>query len=215
MKSKLKPVSFEPLESQSTKPVVGLDEAGRGCLAGPVAIGFALFPSQLFQSELPEELRLVRDSKLLSSDHRESLVAPIRRHSLICGVVMASSRTIDRMGINPAIEHCMILALKRVKRQIEPGQALIDGNYRLSKLRDSFPDLEVECLVGGDNRVFSIAAASILAKVYRDRRMARFDRYIPGYDFGRHAGYGTAHHRNKIHELGLSPLHRTSYKLKF
>lgn len=214
MSSQLKPVSFEPLEKNADGPVIGLDEAGRGCLAGPVAVGFAVFPPELFQKELPDSLKMVRDSKLLNRSRRESLVEPIQKYSLCSGVIMASARSIDGKGINPTIENCMIQALARVRRQIQPVATLIDGNYRLTQLKSRNPDLRVECLVGGDNRVFSIAAASILAKVFRDKRMDRFDRYFPGYDFSRHAGYGTAHHRQKIHELGLSPLHRKSYKLK-
>ncbi|MEQ8353411.1 MAG: ribonuclease HII [Leptospiraceae bacterium] len=210
----MKPIEFEPRERAFFGPVIGLDEAGRGCLAGPVSIGYTVFSPEFFHSSPPPDLALVRDSKRLSRNRREVLVEPIRKASLACGAVMASSRKIDSVGINPAIEDCMIQSVIRAMRIVKPAAVLVDGNYALKRLRNEFPDLAVHCIVGGDNLVFSIAAASILAKVLRDRRMERFDRYYPGYDFSQHAGYGTAIHRSKIHELGLSAVHRKSYRLK-
>ncbi|MCB1140122.1 MAG: ribonuclease HII [Leptospiraceae bacterium] len=109
----------------------------------------------------------------------------------------------------------MIAAIRRVKLSgHRPDLILVDGNYPLRELREAFPEITVQCMVKGDNRVFSIAAASILAKVYRDRRMLRFDGIFPGYGFKKHAGYGTAMHRQRITEQGLSPIHRRSFKMQ-
>ena len=177
-------------------------------------MGYTVFAQDIIET-LPVELSLVRDSKLLSRSRREALMEPIRKHSQCSGVVMHSSRKIDSLGINQSIEDCMIQAIHRTRsRGIAPVAVLIDGNYPLKRLRSAFPELQILCLVGGDNRVFSIACASIVAKALRDRRMLQFDQLFPGYDFGKHAGYGTAHHRNQIKSLGLSPLHRRSFKLK-
>lgn len=210
----LNPVSFEPLERGYPGPVLGMDEAGRGCLAGPVSVGYAIFPPSSFLEPPSSDLTMVRDSKLLSAAKREQLVLPIRQRALCSGVVMASSRKIDALGINPGIEWCMIQALHRVLGQgILPSAVLIDGRYALHTLRNRFPDLRVECMVKGDARVFTIAAASILAKTYRDRRMKRFSNYFPEYGFERHAGYGTEFHRLRIQEFGPSPIHRTSFKI--
>lgn len=212
----MKSVEFEDHERRHGGLVLGLDEAGRGCLAGPVAVGYCLFPAQFFQSQsVPAELAWVRDSKLLSRARRESLVAPVREHSLCSGVVMASSRRIDDQGINPAIEHSMMAGIRRVLAAgIRPALILVDGHYPLQQLKAAFPDIPVECMIKGDNRVFSIAAASILAKVYRDRRMQRFDGLFPGYGFEKHAGYGTLFHRQRIKEQGLCPIHRRSFKMQ-
>ncbi|MCB1164925.1 MAG: ribonuclease HII [Leptospiraceae bacterium] len=212
MASKKRPShQLDSLDSQIPGPVIGLDEAGRGCLAGPVAIGFVIFPLSILH-EVPDDLKGIRDSKKLSPARRQAYVRPIQSHSVCSGVLMPSSRTIDRLGINPTIEEAMIGAVHRcIRSEVIPRSVLVDGNYPLRRMRALFPDLDIRCIVGGDDRILSIASASILAKVFRDRRMVRYDSYYPGYDFTSHAGYGTSHHRSRLMELGRSPIHRTSY----
>ncbi len=216
-------MAFDPFEKEfySLHPeslIAGVDEAGRGPLAGPVSIGFTVFHRSFFES-IPDELRLLNDSKLLKPEVRERLTEPVRKHSLFHTVIHISNKKIDEIGINPAIELAVIRSLQRfhssgAEKHGRLARVLVDGNYRLNSVKKAFPDTEFLSVVKGDSRVFSIAAASVLAKVTRDRRMNRFHRYFPEYGFDRHAGYGTAQHRKVMAEIGLSPLHRKSYRLK-
>jgi ribonuclease HII len=214
-------MSFEPIEIEYFKSnpggiIAGFDEAGRGPLAGPVSVGMAVFPKDLFNN-IPADLALLNDSKLVKPVIRESLYKSIKKHSLFYSVIHISNRKIDEIGINPSIELAISLALRRFSLFASltgPHLALVDGNYKLISVKNQHPETEFQSLVKGDSRVFSIAAASILAKVSRDRRMVKFHRYFPDYGFDQHSGYGTAYHRKKISEMGYSDLHRKSYKLK-
>lgn len=207
--------AFEPLEAQWRSrglwPAGGIDEAGRGPLAGPVTIGLVQFNE--FPETLPSALRGLDDSKKLSEADRERLYALIRQHSLFSGSVHISARRIDRVGINVAIELGILTILRRAQSSALPLAALaVDGNYRLARVREARPDLHIESVIRGDSRVLSIAAASVIAKVDRDRRMKRYAKRFPGYGLERHKGYGTAEHRRRILELGPSPIHRRSFR---
>lgn len=203
--------SFEPIELQHEGLHAGIDEAGRGCLAGPLAVGVVVFPKPFFENPLPDELSFLDDSKKLTPKRREALIAPIHRYSLFSGVVFVSSRLIDRIGINPATEFAMIRALKR-NAALPVDRVLIDGNYRFSNLKKEFSRIDFESIIGGDGKSITIAAASILAKVARDRRMCRLDSLFPDYGFALHKGYGTELHRKAIRVHGPTPLHRRSYR---
>ena len=175
----------------------GVDEVGRGCLAGPVCAAAVILPPDF---ALPG----LTDSKKLSPRRREAMDAVIRSRALAFGIGAATPEEIDRLNILNAT----FLAMERaiVVLPYPPEQLLIDGNRFRSSLGIPF-----DTIVKGDARVASIAAASILAKVYRDRLMAELAESFPGYGWERNAGYGTAEHLAAIAALGLTPLHRRSF----
>ena len=214
---------FEPIEAETGGLVAGIDEAGRGALAGPVSVGCVVFGLDFFErlgdSHSKESIFISKldDSKKLSVKARESLLSQVRQHAAFASCMMISNRTIDQIGINPSIEKAVRILIERCNRWLAASRSfsvLIDGNYRFKSLTNAQNVSQVQSIVKGDSRVASIAAASILAKVLRDWRMDRFDRLYRGYDFAKHKGYGTLRHRQKMAELGLSSLHRQSYRLK-
>ena len=182
--------------------VAGVDEAGRGALAGPVFAAAVALP--LDDPTLAEALREVRDSKLLSAAVRERLVPLIDRHAVAYGVGQASAATIDRLGILPATRQAMGDAI----RALSPPAAavLIDGPIRLAAVA-----LPQRAVIRGDQLSVSVAAASILAKVSRDRYMVALHERFPDYGFARHKGYGTAEHRRALAALGPCPEHRLTF----
>ncbi len=182
-------------ESRITGPVCGVDEAGRGPLAGPVVAAAVI----LDPDNMPAGLN---DSKVLSQDMREYLMNDIFVTSIV-GVGIAEPEEIDRANILGATMIAMTRAVEALP--FIPAAALIDGNKA--------PPLAcpTQTLIKGDARCLSIAAASIVAKVTRDRLMAEADQRYPGYDFAQHKGYGTETHRAKIQELGPCPIHRRSF----
>lgn len=209
--------AFEPFELRAfaagSRLVAGIDEAGRGCLAGPVCVGIAVFSADFFKTEPPAELAGLTDSKLLSPAARDRFFEILPRYTLFQSAVLISSKRIDADGIMPAIRLAIRSAVARKRRAgLLADLLLVDGNYKLPEIARDFPGTTYESVVKGDSRVFSIAAASIVAKVTRDRRMPRYDRLWPGYDLAAHKGYGTQKHRRAIAELGPAPLHRRSYR---
>jgi len=181
--------------------VAGLDEAGRGAWAGPVVAAAVILPAD--DPHLAEHLDGVRDSKQLTPARREVLYQVIHRVAWAVGVGVVPPARIDEIGIVPATRQAMREALAQLT---PPPQALlIDA---LSLPRVSLPQ---RSLVKGDAFCLSIAAASIIAKVYRDRLMVELDQQYPGYGFARHKGYGTPQHRAALLALGASPVHRHSY----
>jgi ribonuclease HII len=176
--------------------VCGVDEAGRGPLAGPVvAAAVILDPARRIDG--------LRDSKTLSPRRRGQLGAAIREGALAWAVAEASVEEIDRLNILQAT----LLAMRRAVGRLRPPAqyALIDG--------DQLPRLAIpaRAIVGGDATEPAISAASILAKTHRDALMATFDALHPGYGFAEHAGYGTAEHVARLRRLGPCPLHRRSF----
>ena len=179
--------------------VAGIDEAGRGPLAGPVVAAAVVFePGKLIEG--------VRDSKQLSEKKREALYQVIVDECLAYGIGIVSQEEIDRINIRNATFKAMRKALGAMKQV--PDFLLIDGE----ELPDSlYPQ---EAIVGGDDKSFTIAAASILAKVTRDRLMREYHLQYPQYRFDRHKGYGTQLHREMILKYGPSPIHRKSFLKK-
>lgn len=176
--------------------VCGVDEAGRGPLAGPVvAAAVILDPARPIIG--------LNDSKKLSAKRREALVVEIRAKALAWAVAEASVEEIDRINIL----HASLLAMQRAVKAliIAPERALVDGNR--------CPDLPcpADAIIGGDGKVESIAAASILAKTVRDAGMLELHRHYPQYGFDRHMGYPTALHLESLLKYGVSPIHRRSY----
>ncbi len=218
-KKKASSVEFEPAESgwidSGKKFIAGVDEAGRGALAGPVSVGFAIFKPDFFSNPRPDELRNVNDSKLISFKMRENIAPVIRRHCLFQSVIHISSRMIDRIGINPAVESALVYAIRRsIRHGFRPDVLLIDGNYTFYRIPTEYPGIISRSIVRGDSRIFSIAAASILAKTTRDNRMIRMARFFPAYSFEINKGYGTKQHVSAIKSFGKTCIHRQSYKIK-
>lgn len=176
--------------------VAGVDEAGRGPLAGPV------FAAAVILDELNPVAGLA-DSKKLSPKRRESLYESIKARALCCCVAQASVEEIDNLNILQAT----LLAMRRAVEglRLKPVKVMVDGN-RLPLL-----DVRAEAIVQGDALVPSISAASILAKVERDRWCQQIDAQFPAYGFARHKGYGTAEHLAALRQHGPSPWHRRSF----
>jgi len=179
--------------------IAGIDEAGRGPLAGPVVAAAVVFePGKLIEG--------VRDSKQLSEKKREALYQVIVNECLAYGIGIVPPEEIDRINIRNATFKAMRKALGAMKQV--PDFLLIDGE----ELPDSlYPQ---EAIVGGDDKSFTIAAASILAKVTRDRLMREYHLRYPQYHFDQHKGYGTQLHREMILKYGPSPIHRKSFLKK-
>jgi len=218
--------------------VIGCDEVGRGCLAGPVVAAAVVLN---FDSK-PKWFSEIKDSKQLSAEKREYLL-PLIKSSALWSIAEVSPEVVDKINIHNA----SLLAMKKaveglcvsipefftyrdiVSRKKYPGSRnrqgsgsrlsdalgrdgthsmflAVDGKFKIPNL-----DMEQEAIVGGDNKVLSIAAASIIAKVYRDALMKKFDETFKGYEFARHKGYATEYHRKMVLMYGLSPIHRISF----
>ncbi|MBR4184181.1 MAG: ribonuclease HII [Clostridia bacterium] len=178
--------------------VCGTDEAGRGPLAGPVVAAAVVLPEGLAIPGLD-------DSKKLTEKRREALYGAICEQALAYGIAQSSAREIDGMNILAASLLAMRRAVETVKKTVFPGVVLVDGNRPT--------DFGVPCrtVVHGDAISQSIAAASVLAKVTRDRLLAELDRQYPVYGFAKHKGYPTKEHKLAVYEYGPCPEHRTSF----
>lgn len=181
--------------------ICGVDEAGRGPLAGPVCAAAVILPPDL-------ELEGLNDSKKLSEKRREALYPLICEQALAYGIAFASEQEIDELNILQAT----FLAMRRAVEQLgqKPDLALVDGNRE-----QDFGDIPVRTIIKGDSRSANIAAASILAKVTRDRFMLEQDVVYPQYGFAVHKGYGTQKHYAALREFGPCPIHRRSFLKKF
>ena len=177
----------------------GCDEAGRGCLAGPVFAAAVILPREFECYEL-------NDSKKLSEKKREELRRIIEIEALSWGVAKVDPDEIDQINILNA----SFLAMHRAIAQLNPQPEflLIDGNRF-----NPYNDIPYECVIKGDSKYMSIAAASILAKTYRDQHMKEASEMFPQYRWDKNKGYPTKFHREAIQEYGVTPLHRRSYKL--
>jgi ribonuclease HII len=192
------------LWTQGVARVAGVDEAGRGPLAGPVVAAAAILPSKWAQSGLPRELEGLNDSKQLTATQRERFFAFITSCGEIeFGIAQVDAALIDEINILQATHRAMNDAL--AKLQPAPEHALVDGRP-VTTMR-----VPQTAIVKGDARSYSIAAASVLAKVTRDRLMLEFDRQWPVYGFAGHKGYGTAQHLAAITAHGPCPIHRRSF----
>ena len=182
--------------------VAGVDEVGRGPLAGPVVCAAVILP-------LEEEKRIagIDDSKKLSKKKRELLAERIKEVALAYSIAEVDEKTIDEINILQATRLCMKKAVEGLA--VPPDFVLTDGNMTL----DIAPPQK--SVVKGDALVCSIGAASILAKVYRDKRMEEYAGEFPGYGFERNAGYGTAEHIKAIGERGICSIHRKTFVKKF
>ena len=180
--------------------VAGIDEVGRGAWAGPVVAAVVVLPAD---PAIARDLRGVRDSKAVPPAERECLAALIRDRALATTVGTAPAALVDRAGVLPATAHAMNEALASL--ELVPDHVLVDGLHVRGLVCTHTP------IVRGDACCLSIAAASIVAKVTRDRWMADLDTIYPGYGFAGHKGYGTPAHRAALCRLGPCPVHRLSY----
>jgi ribonuclease HII len=184
--------------------IAGVDEAGRGPLAGPVVAAAVILPPAWLAADLPPELRGLNDSKQLTETRRESFFAALTsRPEIQFAIAAVDAATIDQINILQATHRAMNEALAQLAPP--PEHALVDGT-RVKTLR--FPQTPI---VKGDARSYSIAAASVLAKVTRDREAAEWDRQWPEYGFAEHKGYGTPQHLEAIRQHGPCPIHRRSF----
>jgi ribonuclease HII len=197
----LQPKSFcniQPVQVTTSEAfrVAGVDEAGRGPLAGPVVVAAVILP-EIY------ELDSLDDSKRLSALRRETLAPQIETQAIAYAVEFVEVDEIDRVNILQATLNGMQRAVENLRPA--PQRAMIDGN-RAPKL-----SCEVITVIGGDRLVASISAASVLAKVYRDRLMLSMHHLYPEYGFDRHKGYPTAYHLDRLKTLGACPIHRKSF----
>jgi ribonuclease HII len=192
-----------PLMSQfSEKPLVeaGCDEAGRGCLSGPLFAAAVIFPFNYINEEL-------NDSKQLSKTKREALRETIIKDAVAYAVVSISETEIDKINILNASFRGMNLAVRELN--IKPELLLIDGNRFINETA-----IPYHCIVKGDAKYLSIAAASILAKTFRDDFMEKLDAKYPEYGWKQNKGYPTQEHQDAIHKFGRTPYHRKTFHIK-
>lgn len=178
----------------------GCDEAGRGCLAGPVVAAAVIFPAD-YQNEK------INDSKQLSKKAREELRSIIERDALAYAVSFVSEKEIDSLNILEASLTAMNRAVKQLA--VKPQFLLIDGNHFHNQT-----DIPFKCVIKGDATYLNIAAASILAKTYRDEFMMKLDAEYPVYQWKKNMGYPTKEHQDAVIQYGFSPYHRKSFHLK-
>lgn len=182
--------------------IAGVDEAGRGPLAGPVVAACAVMP--LREEQLIDG---VDDSKLLSESKREELFEIIRERAIEYTISVIDNREIDKINILNATKRCMNRCLEKLKARSDI--VLVDAVKLENTPFDTLP------IIHGDSLSYSIAAASILAKVFRDRLMREYDRQYPEYGFARHKGYGTKAHIEALKKYGACPLHRKTFIRNF
>src|SRR5690554_4012466 len=185
------------LHKAGYEAIAGVDEAGRGPLAGPVVAAAVILPPEV-------RIKGIDDSKKLSPTRREHVYAQIRRERILFGVGAATVEEIDRLNILVASRMAMMRAVEKLP--VRPDFLLIDGY--------AWPGINLphRGLIRGDARSLSIAAASIVAKVTRDRLMGLLDRKYPGYGFAKHKGYCTREHLDALDRLGISAVHRQSFR---
>jgi ribonuclease HII len=193
---KLKEIE-EEIYNSGTEYICGIDEAGRGPLAGPVVVAAVIMPRNSM-------IEGVNDSKKVSEKKRESLYEIITNEAIAYGVGIIDQKEIDRINILNATKEGLTMAVKELS--IRPNLILVDALKNIDT-----DGIEYRSIIKGDAKCYSIAAASIIAKVTRDRIMRQWDEVYPQYGFSKHKGYGTAAHIAAIEEYGLCPLHRLSF----
>lgn len=180
--------------------IAGIDEAGRGPLCGPVVAAAVILPKD-------KKIEGVNDSKKLTEKKREMLYDDIMNEAVAVGVGISEVDVIEKINILNATKIAMKKAIENLK--VKPDYCLIDGNQMIDIVIDA------ETVVSGDAKSESIAAASIIAKVTRDRMLIDYDKLYPEYGFAKHKGYGTKAHIEAIKKYGLTPIHRPSFCKKF
>ncbi len=197
MKKNTAPRTHEQkLWKQGFTLVAGVDEAGRGAWAGPIAAAAVILPAN-------KTIRGITDSKRLTPKKREQLYERITKNAVTWAVALLDHTAIDSIGIQEANRRVMAMAIERLRTR--PKVVLSDGLHILTTNTPS------QAIIRGDSRVYVIAAASIVAKVTRDRLMVKYHGAYPAYEFHRHKGYGTKRHLKLLRANGVSPIHRKSF----
>ena len=189
------------LYSKGINYICGIDEAGRGPLAGPVVVASVIMPKDSM-------IEGFNDTKKISESKREMLYEKIIEEAVSYGVAIIDQKEIDELNILNATKKALTTSLKELK--VRPDIILVDALDRIDTLQ-----IPYQSIIKGDAKAYSIAAASIIAKVTRDRIMRQWDEIYPQYGFERHKGYGTAAHIAAIKEYGICPLHRLSFVKNF
>lgn len=188
------------LYNQGYKYICGVDEAGRGPLCGPVVAAAVILPKDIC-------IEGVNDSKKLSEKKREKLYDDIMARALAVGVGISDVDVIEKVNILNATKLAMIQAINNL--QITPDYVIVDGNQKIDIT------IPLDTVIKGDSKSESIACASIIAKVTRDRILLKYDKEYPEYGFSKHKGYGTKLHIEAIKKYGITPIHRPSFCKKF
>lgn len=188
------------LYNQGYKYICGVDEAGRGPLCGPVVAAAVILPKDIC-------IEGVNDSKKLSEKKREKLYDDIMTRALAVGVGISDVDVIEKVNILNATKLAMIQAINNL--QITPDYVIVDGNQKIDIT------ISLDTVIKGDSKSESIACASIIAKVTRDRMLLKYDKAYPEYGFSKHKGYGTKLHIEAIKKYGITPIHRPSFCKKF
>jgi len=186
----------EQLYGEGVENIAGVDEVGRGCLAGPVVAASVILPPRC-------DIQGINDSKLLSPKKREGLYSEITSCALAYGMGEVCSDEIDKINILEATLKAMRISVDGLK--VRPGYLLVDGRQSIDI------DVPQRVIVKGDMRSISVGAASIVAKVARDRMMCEFEKLYPGFSFSVHKGYGTKLHLAELKKNGPTPIHRRSF----
>lgn len=184
----------QELKKAGFQKIVGIDEAGRGPWAGPVVMAGVILPENF-------DCRKLNDSKKLSALQREELFVEIEYSAKAVATKIMTHKNVDRLGILNAVKKGM----REIAKELQPDFLLIDA------VNINYPNVPQNALIQGDAKVASIAAASIIAKVTRDRLMFKFAQKYPQYGFEKHKGYGTAEHQKALKQHGICEIHRQSY----
>ncbi len=192
------------------KFVIGIDEAGRGPLAGPVSVGAVAVKKTIYNSRPKKEFKGIRDSKKLSEKEREKWFTKLKKFKdekvINYAVSFSSAKVIDEKGIVFAIRRALARSLKKLNLRPGACEVLLDGSlYAPKEYKNQ------KTIIHGDDKIPLISSASIIAKVSRDRKMKRFAKKYPKYNFEKHKGYGTKAHYRAIKKHGLSEIHRRSF----
>lgn len=200
------------LFSDGYQLIYAIDEVGMGCLAGPVVV-CAVAITNSFYNKHHKKLRWIRDSKLLQPKQREKFSdALLKEKDLVYALAFSYPKTIDKLNIYQAARQAMRKAIEKLTTndiQLK-NIVLIDGKTKIKGLAR-----EQMAIVKGDRKVFAIACASIIAKVYRDKMMDKYAKKYPGYGFEKHKGYGTKFHQAQLASLGPCDIHRRSFRLDY
>ncbi len=199
-RARLEKLHFYEKQYENYEYICGIDEVGRGPLAGPVVAGAVILPKDC-------EILYINDSKKLSEKKREALYDEIMEKAVAAGIGMTSPARIDEINILQATYEAMQMAIEKLR--VRP-EVLLNDAVTIPKV-----DILQVPIIKGDEKSVSVAAASIIAKVTRDRLMAEYDRVIPGYDFASNKGYGTKAHIAGLRKLGASPIHRMTFIGKY
>ncbi len=187
--------------------IIGVDEVGVGSLAGP-AVVCAVAITNNFYNKNHHKLRGLRDSKLLQAKHREKFAEQLKKENDFTFVITSSSnKEIDKLNIYQATRKAMKKAVEKLESNLPVRKiVLVDGNTKIKGL-----DIDQRAIVKGDRKIFAIACASIIAKVFRDKLMVKYAKKYPGYGFEKHKGYGTKYHQTQLTVLGPCAIHRKSF----